>query len=70
MAWLILDTDREPIRILEIIILTLVWMFPALWIIQLLPVQGIPYGFLLLLAFYGIVMRRILRFIQLETSKN
>jgi hypothetical protein len=70
MAWLILDTDREPIRILEIVFLTLTWMFPAVWIIQLLPVQGFPYGFLLLLAFYGIVMCRILRFIQLETSKG
>ena len=64
MAWLILDADREQIRTLEIAILALVWIFPVVWVNELLPVEGIPYGFFLLLAFYGIIMCRILRFGQ------
>jgi len=61
MAWLILDARREQIRGLEIAILSLAWMFPAGWFGKLLPVQGLPYGFVVVLAFYGLVMHRIFR---------
>jgi len=64
VAWLILDSDREQFRILEIVILVLVWIFPAGWVIKLLPVEDIPWGFFLLLAFYGIILYRILRWGQ------
>lgn len=61
MAWLILDGDRERIRVPEILIMTLAWMFPAGWVGDLMPAQSLPYGFVLLLAFYALVMHRILR---------
>jgi hypothetical protein len=46
---------------MEMVVLILLWMFPAGWVVKILPMQGIPYGFALLLAFYGIIFLRILR---------
>jgi hypothetical protein len=61
IAWLILDSDCDPFRPMEMVVLILLWMFPAGWVVKILPMQGIPYGFALLLAFYGIIFLRILR---------
>ena len=61
MAWLILDGERDGIRGPEIALIVLVWMFPAGWINSIMPAHELPFGFVLLLAFYGLVVHRILR---------
>ena len=61
MAWLVLDADREQMRSFEIVILFFAWMFPAVWVNKVMPLEGIPYGFVILLSLYAIIMFRIVR---------
>ncbi len=61
IAWLILESQRAPLKHAEIAVMVLVWMLPSWWMLALVRETGVQFGPLILLALYGVILIRALR---------
>jgi hypothetical protein len=61
IAWLILESQRAPLKHAEIAVMVLVWALPSWWMLALVRETGVQFGPLILLTLYGVILNRALR---------